>query len=106
LNVVERGQYAGLENIEPGRDMKSGDLDRAAEIVRRPESIWRRMRNDLVEERLPGREIGVTAEGQPHPIRRVDERRVALARRIQPGVARRGRRRSLIQLRGAYAKTL
>src|SRR4051794_25321214 len=106
LNVVERRQYAGLENVEAGRDMKSGDLDRAAEIVRCAESVRRRMRNDLVEERLPSREIGVTAEGQPHPIRRVDERRVALACSVQPGVARRGRGRSHIQLRGAYAKTL
>src|SRR4029077_7959749 len=58
LNVVERRQYAGLENVEPGRDVKAGDLDRAPEIVRRPEGVGGRVRDDLVEKGLPGREIG------------------------------------------------
>src|SRR5262249_51460327 len=58
LKVVERRDYAGLENVEPARDVEAGDLDRAAEIVGRPEGVRRRMRNDLVEKGLPRREIG------------------------------------------------
>src|SRR5205085_4660333 len=34
LDIFERCQHAGLKDVEPGRDVKSGDLDRATEIVR------------------------------------------------------------------------
>src|SRR4029453_13276420 len=39
LNVVERRQHAGLEYIEPGGHMKTGNIDGAAEIVPRPEVV-------------------------------------------------------------------
>src|SRR5205823_3423846 len=37
LNVLERRQYAGLEDVEPGGHMKTGNVDGAAEIMPRPE---------------------------------------------------------------------
>src|ERR1043166_7759034 len=39
LNVVERCQYAGLEDIEPGGHMKTRNIDSAAEIVPCPEVV-------------------------------------------------------------------
>ncbi len=39
LNVLERRQHAGLEDVEPGGHMKTGNVDGAAEIVPRPEVL-------------------------------------------------------------------
>jgi hypothetical protein len=36
LNIVERRQHAGLKDVEPGRNVKSGNLDHAAPLERRP----------------------------------------------------------------------
>jgi hypothetical protein len=49
-----------LEDVEPGCDVKTGNVDRAAEIMRRAKRIRGRMRDDLVQKRLPERKIRVT----------------------------------------------
>src|SRR5207248_687508 len=52
LEIVERRQHAGLKHVEPGCDVEAGDLDRAAEIVRRSKRVRCRVRDDFVEKRL------------------------------------------------------
>jgi hypothetical protein len=64
LNIVERRQHAGLKDVKPGRHVKAGNVDRATEIMRRSKGVRRRVRDDLVEKGLPGREIRITGERQ------------------------------------------
>src|SRR5205814_2875037 len=59
----------------------------------------------LVKKRLPGGKIRVAGQRQPHPIRRIDERRIGLSRGVEPGIARCGRGGSLIQCRRAQTET-
>src|SRR4029077_5495642 len=73
LDVVERCHNTRLEDVEPGGDVKSGDVDGAAEIVRRTERIGCRMSDDLVEEGLPGGKIRVAGQRQAQPIRGPEE---------------------------------
>ena len=88
LDIAEGRHDARLKDVVPGRGVKAGYLDRAPEIVARAKSVRCRMRDDLVEKRLPGREIWIAREGEPQPVRAVDERNLALTCRIQAGVAR------------------
>jgi hypothetical protein len=69
LNVVEGRQHARLEDVEPSGDVKSWDVDRAAEIVLRAKYVGSRMADNLIEEGLPGGEIRIAGQRQPQPIR-------------------------------------
>src|SRR5205085_3682417 len=104
LDLLERGDDAGLEDVEPGGDVKPGNVDRAAEIVPSSERVGGRMGDDLVQEGLPGREIGVSGERQPHPIGRADKGRVLAPRRIEALITRRGGYRRPVELRGTDAE--
>src|SRR5579883_3311326 len=77
-----------------GSRIQSGDIDGAAEVVSGAEPVGGRVGDDFVEERLAGREIRVSRQRQPHPIRRVDERRLGAAGLVEAGIAlgRRGSR--------------
>src|SRR3954467_14312701 len=88
LDVLERRDEAGLENVELARDMKSGNVDRPPEIMPSAEVVLCRVADDLVEEGLPGRELGGAGQGQPHPVGRSDEGRRGIAGRVEPAVAR------------------
>ena len=60
---VEMGkgrQHAGLENIEPGRDMKTGDVDRRAKVMPGAKLVRCGMAEDFVQIGLPCREIRIT----------------------------------------------
>ena len=105
LDVLERGDHAGLEDVEPAGDVKAGDVDRAAEIVPGAERVRRRMGDDLVEKRLPGREIRITGQRQVHPVRRVDKRRVLQTRGVEPAVALCRRDRRPLEFGGADSQT-
>jgi len=48
LNFIERRQYARLEDVVPGGDVKPGDVDRAAEIVPRAESVMSRASDTVI----------------------------------------------------------
>ena len=106
LNILECRQHAGLEDIEPGGHMKTGNVDGAAEIVPRPEVVRSGVGDDLIEIGLPGGKIRVAGERQAHPVCRLDERRGGLARRLQACVPLRGRRCSRVQLRRREAEAL
>src|SRR5262249_28167918 len=106
LNVLERRQYAGLEDVEPGGHMKTGNVDGAAEIMPRPEVVRGGGGGDITEIRVRGGKVRVTGERQVHPVCRLDEGRGGLARRLQAGVALRGRRCSRVQLRRREAEAL
>src|SRR5262249_7494850 len=79
LNVVERRQHAGLEDIEPGGHMKTGNVDGATKIVPRPEIVRGRVGDDLIEIRLPGGKIWVASQRQAHPDYRLEEREAGAA---------------------------
>ncbi len=48
--------------------MKPGNVDGRPEIMPRPESVRRRVGDDLVEEWLLGGEIGGAGQRQMHPV--------------------------------------
>lgn len=104
LDPLEGGDDAGLKNVEPARDVKTGDIDRAAEIVPGAELVGRGVADDLIEERLPGRKIGIADERQMQPVRRVDERLLGVPRRVEPGPAPGGRGGGMLELGGADAE--
>ena len=64
LDVLKCGDDAGLENVEPAGQVKTGYVDRAPEIVPIAEIVRRWMPDDLVEKRLPGDEIRILGERQ------------------------------------------
>jgi hypothetical protein len=68
LDLVERGDHAGLKDVEPGGDMKARYVDGAAEIVPGAEGVVARMGDDLVKKRLPGREVRIGGQRQQQPI--------------------------------------
>ena len=71
--------------------MKAGNRNGAAEIVRGPERVWRRMGEDLVQERLPDGEVRVIRQRQAQPVLAINERQRAVAGGFQPAVAGVGR---------------
>ena len=87
LDFLERGDNAGLEDVEPGGDMKPGDVDGAAEIMASAEGVRRRVADDFVEERLPDCEVRVARQRQTQPIRRIDKGRAIVACGVEPRVA-------------------
>src|SRR5207253_2676003 len=103
LDVVECRQHARLEDVEPGGDVKSRDVDGTAEVMPGAKGVGCRMANDLVEKRLPGGKIRVAGQRQSQPIRRPDEWRLGMARGLEPLVACRCRGGDRVELASADA---
>ena len=67
LDGGKGSQYAGQENIEPGCDVKSGNVDRRAKVMPCTKLIRGGMADDFVEVGLPHREVWIPSQRQAHP---------------------------------------
>src|SRR6266481_4356395 len=103
LDVVECRQDARLEDVEPGGDVKSRDVDGTAEIMPRAKGVGCRMADDLVEKGLPDGKIRVSDQRQTQPISRPDEWRLGTARGVEALIAFRRRGGDRVELGSADA---
>ena len=91
LNLLKRRQHTGQKDVVPCGGVKAGNRNGAAEIVRRPERVWRRMCEEFVHERLPDREVRVIRQRQAQPVLAINERQRTVAGGFQPVIACAGR---------------
>src|SRR4029077_16078007 len=104
LDVVKRRQHARLEDVEPGGNVESRDVDSTAEIMPCARGVGCCMTDDLVEKGLPGGEVRVAGQRQAQPIRRRNEWPLGSPRGLEALVALYGRGGGLVERLGAGAE--